>query len=60
MHGYVAMLRGKRIEIRAENLYEAKRVAIGVLKPSKRDMGTLVVMLAELNDGAPVVHKAVD
>lgn len=59
LNGYIAILRGKRIEIRAKTLLEAKQQAIAELKPRKRDMGLLVCELAELA-GEPVIHVAVN
>lgn len=59
MNGYVAMLKGRRIEIRAESLYAAKLEAAKQLKATKRQLGLLSVMLAE-KAGQPVTHIAVD
>jgi len=59
LNGYVAGLKGARIEIYAESLYAAKVKAIEELKPKKKDMGLLWVMLAE-KAGEPVIHAAID
>lgn len=59
MNGYIAILKGKKIEVRAESLLEAKKIAAQQLKATKRQLGMLVVMLAE-KDGQPVIHRAVD
>lgn len=58
-YGYIAILNGRRIEIYAPTLLAARQQAIAQLKPRKKDMGYLVVALAEV-DGQPVIHKAVD
>lgn len=55
MNGYIAILNGKKIEVYAESLYAAKQKAIAELKPKKRDLGLLSVMLAE-KDGETVTH----
>lgn len=55
MNGYVAHYNGRRVEVHADTLLEAKDKACAALKvrPSQRHM--VAVMLAE-KDGAPVVH----
>lgn len=60
MHGYIAIFRGRRIELRAPSLLAAKQEAVRQLKLTKRQVHLLCVALAELADGTPVVHKAVD
>ena len=59
LNGYIAILKGQRIEIRAESLWAAKQQAIAQLKPRKKDMGLLAVALAE-KGGKPITHIAVD
>ena len=44
---YEAGLNGKRVEIEADSLWSAKEKAIAILKPKKKDMGLLWVVLAE-------------
>jgi hypothetical protein len=72
MNGYIAFSHtGKRAEIYAETLYEAKQKALDMFKPPKSKVGMVSVTLAETNvpmgaDGKPlgegtqVVHRAVD
>ena len=52
-NGYVALWKGKRIEVYANTAYEAQRIAAAQLKV-KRSWEVLV-MLAE-KDGKPVIH----
>lgn len=52
MNSYTAGLHGKKIEIEAETLYEAKLRAIDILKPKKKDMGLLWVILNTTHDPA--------
>lgn len=59
LNGYIAILHGKRIEIRAPSLFAAIQQAKAELKPRKKDMGYLVVALAE-KGGKPYIHTAVD
>lgn len=59
MNGYVALFNGKRIEVYAETLYEAKQKAFKAFKPRKREERMISVVLAE-KDGEVIVHTAVD
>lgn len=59
MNGYVAFFNGKREEIYAETLYDAKQKAIAIFKPRKKQEHMVSVMLAE-KDGEVVIHEAVD
>lgn len=45
MNSYTAILNDKRIEIEAKDLYSAKMKAIEILKPKKKYLGYLVVLL---------------
>jgi hypothetical protein len=56
MNGYIALWRGKRVEVRAESSYAAQVEAARVLgvRPTKRH--EVSVTLAESADGKPVVH----
>lgn len=60
MYTYLAMLNGRKVEIKAENAWAAKQEAIRQLKPRKRDMGLIILMPVARPDGTPVVHTAVD
>lgn len=60
MYGYVAYFNGRRHELRASSLYEAKQRAIAHFKPRKSQEHMVAVVLAERSDGTPVVHTAVD
>ena len=53
--GYIALWRGKRIEVYANTSYEAQQKAAAILKAKKAYEVT--VMLAE-RAGEPVVHTA--
>jgi hypothetical protein len=53
MNGYVCFYRGKRIEVYAENLLEAKEKAVTEFKARKRH--EVSVILAEI-DGEEVIH----
>ena len=55
LNGYIAGLNGKQIEIYAANLGDAKAKAVAELKPKKKDMGLVWVLLAE-KAGEQVVH----
>lgn len=46
---YAAFFKGRKAEIKATSLYEAKMKAIALFKPTKRDMGLLAVVLAAKN-----------
>ena len=57
MNGYVAIYRGKRIEVLAETSYQAQLKAAALFKARKAF--EVSVMLAE-KLGVPVVHIAAD
>lgn len=44
---YVAFLNEKRVELYAQNLYDAKQKAIEHFRPKKRDLHRVNVVLAE-------------
>jgi hypothetical protein len=54
MHGYIAMYRGKKVEVYAESSYSAQQKAAAIFKARKA--WEVSVYLAE-KDGAPVVHS---
>jgi hypothetical protein len=59
MNGYVGGFNGQQVEVKADSLYAAKQKVVEHFKPSKKNMGLVWVVLAEMN-GEPVVHVAVD
>jgi hypothetical protein len=71
MNGYIGFFNGRRTEVYADTLYEAKTKAIAHFKPTKSKAHMVSVMLAETNvpvdaegkptgSGVQVVHRAVD
>lgn len=59
MHGYIGFYNGKRVEIYADSLYQAKLKALDHFKPPKSKVHMVSVVLAE-KDGEAVTHVAVD
>lgn len=57
MNGYVAFFNGKRIEVYADSLYQAKLKAIAEFKAPKKREHMVTVVLAEKN-GEQVTHVA--
>ena len=57
MNGYVAIYRGRRVEVYADSLWEATVAARNELKPPKSERHMVSVILAE-KDGKPVTHVA--
>ncbi len=55
MNGYVAFYKGKRVEVRAKNPYEAQLIAAEHFKAKKAHQ--VAVVLAEVGT-TPVVHIA--
>lgn len=55
MNGYVCFFNSKRIEVRAESLWDAKQKAIAAFKAPKSKAHMVSVTLAE-KDGKEVVH----
>ena len=53
LHGYMAFLNGKQIEVHAESLWAAKQRAVALLKPKKREQHMVSVVLCE-KDGERV------
>lgn len=49
MNGYIAFFNGRKCEIRANSLYDAKQEAVRLLRVPKTQMGLLAVVLAEKN-----------
>ena len=52
MNSYTAGLHNKTIELEAKDLWSAKQQAIEILKPKKKDMGYLWVILNTVHDAA--------
>ena len=57
MNGYVCFYSGKRIEIYADTLYQAKEKAVLEFKAPKSKRHMVSVMLAEKN-GQELIHTA--
>lgn len=55
MNGYIALYNGKKIELYAETLYDAKLKAIQFFKVNKKNEWQVSVYLCEDN-GKPVIH----
>ncbi len=55
--GYVAFFNGKRHELYAASLYEAKQAAVKHFEAPRSKEHTVSVMLAERADGSKVVHS---
>lgn len=58
--GYVFFYNGKRIELYANSLADAKDKAVAHFKPSKTKRHMVHGMIAEDKEGKPIVHAAVD
>jgi hypothetical protein len=56
MNGYVALYNGKRAEIWADSLWEAKQKAILYFAPPKSKVWTVDVILAQVGE-KDVVHS---
>lgn len=52
MNSYTAGLNGKQIEIQAKDLWSAKQLAVQILKPKKKDIGMVWVVLNTTHDAA--------
>lgn len=55
MNGYIALYNGKKIELYAETLYDAKLKAIQLFKVNKKNEWQISVYLCE-KDNKPVIH----
>ena len=49
MNGYICMFLGKRVEVLANDLWQAKQKAISALNVPKSKQGLLSIVLAEVN-----------
>ena len=58
MNGYICMFLGKRVEIMANDLWQAKQKAIQALNVPKSKQGLLSVVIAEV-DGNQVTHNTI-
>lgn len=54
MHGYIAFYRGRRLEIYADSLSQAKEYACAAFKAVGKRRHDVTVCLAELNARQPV------
>lgn len=57
-YGYIAIFNGKRIELYADSLYEAKKKAIRYFRPNRNQEHNVLVLLAEKN--GEVVTQYID
>ena len=58
MNGYIAIYKGKRIEVRAETAYKAEQEAARLLGVKPNKAYQISVTLCERADGSEVVHTA--
>jgi hypothetical protein len=56
MNGYVCFFNGRRTEVYAADMFEAKRKAVAFFKPRRNQEHMISVILAEKN-GEPVEHN---
>lgn len=56
MFGYICIYCGKRFEVYANSLSQARELAIAHFRPAKSKLGLLSIVLAE-TDGKPVSHS---
>jgi hypothetical protein len=56
LYGYIALYNGRRHELYAASLYDAKQAALAHFKPPKKKIHLVSVTLAERPDGSAVVH----
>ena len=56
MNGYICMFLGKRAEVMANDLWQAKQKAISVLNVPKSKQGLLSIVLAEV-EGNQITHR---
>jgi hypothetical protein len=59
MNGYIAFYAGKKYELYAASLYNAKVQALAYFQPPKSKAHMVSVMLAEI-DGKEVIHTATE
>jgi hypothetical protein len=59
MNGYICLFNGKRLEVYAATLLEAKKKAVAYFRPSKRQAHMVTCVLAEKN-GEQVTHTPCD
>jgi hypothetical protein len=60
MYGFVCFYAGRRIEVYATSMYQAKLQAIAQFKAPRSTEHMISVIFAEQPDGSEVVHVAVD
>jgi hypothetical protein len=56
MNGYICMFLGKRAEVMANDLWQAKQKAIQALNVPKSKQGLLSIVLAEV-EGNQITHR---
>jgi len=56
MNGYICMFLGKRVEVIANDLWQAKQKAISALNVPKSKQGLLSIVLAEV-DGKDIIQS---
>jgi hypothetical protein len=56
MNGYITIFHGRKHELYANSLYEAKKLAVQFFKPKKKDEHSIIVLLCE-KDGMIVTHS---
>ena len=54
--GYISIFNGKKIELYAASLYEAKKKAIRYFRPNRNQEHNVLVMLAEKNGEVVTQH----
>jgi hypothetical protein len=57
MNGYICFYNGKRVEVHADSLYAAKKLAIASFQVPKKKESMVSVVLAEVNS-QQVTHVA--
>lgn len=60
MRGYICFYGSKRIEVRAQTTFEAQKIAALELHVPLKKRYSITVVLAEDEQGKPVVHTPVD
>ena len=56
-HGYIAFVKGQRVEVYGDSLLAARKVVAEKFKIKPNKEYTINIMVAEKPDGTPVVHS---
>lgn len=56
MNGYICFFNGRKVEVYADTVMEAKELAIGHFKPRRSQRHMISIVLAE-KDGEPVTYS---